>query len=119
MRDFTLQNKIFFELNLKINIILLYNNPMNKILNAKLNEDTNLLKLVALITMLTDHIGLVFFKDIQIFRMIGRLSFPLFAYSTFIGYYKTNNLKKYILRLLIIGIITLTILNKVPVIKFI
>ena len=79
---------------------------MNELNNIKLNEDTNLLKIIALVAMLIDHIGYVFFEDVLILRMIGRLSFPLFAYSTFIGYFKTKDLKKYIVRLFVIALIT-------------
>jgi len=79
---------------------------MNELNNIKLNEDSNLLKIIALVAMLIDHIGYVFFEDVLILRMIGRLSFPLFAYSTFIGYFKTKDLKKYIVRLFIIALIT-------------
>ena len=72
----------------------------------KLNQNTNLLKLLACISMLIDHIGLIFFSNNIILRSIGRIAFPLFFYCTFIGYFKTKNLKKYILRLLIVAIIS-------------
>lgn len=74
--------------------------------NTVLNENTSFIKLIALITMVIDHVGLVLLDNNIIFRIIGRLSFPLFAYSTFIGYFKTKDLKKYLLRLLLIGIIS-------------
>jgi hypothetical protein len=56
--------------------------------------------------MLIDHIGMVFFPNAIILRCIGRIAFPLFFYSTFIGYFKTKNIKKYIIRLLILAIIS-------------
>lgn len=71
-----------------------------------LNQDTQLLKLIAVITMVIDHIGAILFPSVLILRVIGRLSFPLFAFSTFIGYFKTKNLKKYLLRLLILAVIS-------------
>ena len=46
-----------------------------------------MIKLFALITMVIDHIGLVFFPNVIIFRIIGRLSMPLFAYCVARGYY--------------------------------
>ena len=72
----------------------------------KLNQNTNLLKLIAILSMLIDHIGMVFFPNIIIFRCIGRIAFPLFFYSTFVGYFKTKDIQKYIIRLLILGIIS-------------
>ena len=72
----------------------------------KLNTNTNFIKLIAIITMTIDHIGYVIFPDILIFRIIGRIEFPLFVYSMMIGYFRTKDLSKYIVRLLIIGIIS-------------
>lgn len=65
---------------------------------ASCRNDT--LKLFAMLTMLIDHIGYMFFPEYRIFRTIGRLSFPIFAYQLSIGYVKTSNLKKYSTRLL-------------------
>jgi len=76
---------------------------MNKI---KLNTNVSFLKLIAVICMLIDHIGYIFFPDIIILRIIGRISFPLFIFSTFIGYFKTKDIKKYIIRLLILALIS-------------
>lgn len=72
----------------------------------KLNTNTNFIKLIAIITMTIDHIGAVFFSELIIFRIIGRIAFPLFVYSMMIGYFNTHNLKKYILRLFLIGVIS-------------
>lgn len=71
-----------------------------------LNTNTNFIKLIAIITMTIDHIGAVFYPNIILFRIIGRIAFPLFVYSMMIGYFNTHNLKKYILRLFIIGAIS-------------
>lgn len=40
----------------------------------------NQLKIIAMITMLIDHIGVNLFPSVTILRVIGRLSFPIFAY---------------------------------------
>lgn len=71
-----------------------------------LNMDTNFIKLVALITMLIDHVGLIFFPSNPLFRMIGRIAFPLYCYCILIGYFKTRDLKMYFVRLFVIGIIS-------------
>jgi hypothetical protein len=46
-----------------------------------------MIKLIAAITMLVDHFGIIFFPDVSIFRIIGRLSMPLFAYCIARGFY--------------------------------
>lgn len=79
---------------------------MNNDKKIVLNQDTQLLKLIAVITMVIDHIGAILFPNIIILRVIGRISFPLFAFSTFIGYFKTKDLKKYLLRLFILAVIS-------------
>ncbi len=40
----------------------------------------NILKIIAAITMLIDHMGLLLFPNIAVFRAIGRLSMPIFAF---------------------------------------
>lgn len=79
---------------------------MNKNNIGVLNKDVNFLKIVAVIAMTIDHIGLIFFPHNLLMRFIGRIAFPIFTYTTMIGYFRTKNLKKYILRLLIVGIIS-------------
>lgn len=46
--------------------------------------------------MLFDHIGFQFFPDAPIFRIIGRLAFPIFAYMIAEGCRHTRNRKKYL-----------------------
>lgn len=70
------------------------------------NLNTNLLKLLAAFIMLIDHIGAIFFPNIIILRIIGRISFPLFAYCLVVGFLYTRNIKKYVLRLLVFSIIS-------------
>lgn len=66
----------------------------------------DLLKILALVTMLIDHVGYALFPGFMFLRIIGRLAFPIFAYQIAIGYSKTSNLKKYTQRLLIFGLIS-------------
>jgi hypothetical protein len=64
------------------------------------------MQFIAMLTMLLDHLGIVFFKNELIFRLIGRLAFPIYAYCIVQGYKHTRNLKKYMLRLLLIAAVS-------------
>lgn len=61
--------------------------------------NTFTLKMIAIITMLIDHIGAILFPDILLFRFIGRIAFPIFAWLIANGYFYTKDVKKYMLRL--------------------
>lgn len=61
----------------------------------------SVLKIIAMVTMLIDHIGMLLFPNIPIFRIIGRVAFPIFAYLIAEGCIHTKNHKKYLLRILI------------------
>ncbi len=56
--------------------------------------------------MLIDHIGVVFFPQFLIFRIIGRLAFPLFAWGIAMGYSRTKNFSKYSQRVLLLALIS-------------
>jgi len=65
----------------------------------KSNLDTNLIKIVAIISMTFDHVGNAFFPEYPVFRWIGRIAFPLFCYCLTVGMLYTHDIKKYVLRL--------------------
>ena len=71
-----------------------------------LNEDTGFLKIVAVVTMLVDHIGAVFFPGVMIWRLIGRIAFPIFAYCLVVGCLHTRDMRKHLLRLLVFAVIS-------------
>lgn len=64
------------------------------------------LKLLAITFMFIDHVGYVFFPSNILFRIIGRLAFPLFAFQIGIGYSHTKNKEKYIVTMLLFAIIS-------------
>ena len=71
-----------------------------------------MIKLLALLTMLLDHIGLIFFRDIRWIRYIGRLAMPLYGYCIARGFYYSKehgSLKRYVSNL-----ISLTVVSEVP-----
>lgn len=64
------------------------------------------LKIIAMVAMIIDHVGLIFFPHLVFMRDIGRLSFPLFAFLLSEGYYYTSNKMKYLSRLGIFAIVS-------------
>jgi len=59
-----------------------------------------------MLTMLIDHIGYLFFPTQIWIRVIGRISFPIFAFLIARGYRYTSDKKKYGLRLFLFGIVS-------------
>lgn len=78
---------------------------MEKSFDHKLNT----IKWIGIITMLIDHIGYFLFPQLLWMRVIGRIAFPCFLYGIIEGTKRTKNYKKYIVRLLILGIISMPI----------
>lgn len=81
----------------------------------KIQLTNNQLKIIAIVTMVIDHIGVYFsnhlsYEVYMILRLIGRISMPIFAFLIVQGFLNTKNLKKYILKLLIIAIFTQVII---------
>ena len=82
---------------------------MTNILKRGINS--NVLKTIALIAMVIDHIGFYFSPVLPIpvytiFRYIGRIAMPIFVYLLVQGFFHTKNFKKYIIRLSIFAVIT-------------
>jgi hypothetical protein len=65
-----------------------------------------LLKWIAIITMAIDHIGAVLYTELTVLRIIGRLSFPLFAYLLILGIENTRNIRNYFVRLFVFAFIS-------------
>ncbi len=59
----------------------------------------NQLKLLALVAMTCDHVGLAIFPGCRILRIIGRLAFPIFAWMIAEGCLYTRNRKRYLLQM--------------------
>lgn len=64
------------------------------------------LHILAMLLMLCDHLQLTLLPDLPILRCVGRLAFPLFAFMAVEGYLHTRSLKKYLLRLLMLAVIS-------------
>lgn len=59
---------------------------------------TTQLKIIAVIAMLIDHVGLFIPNTPEWFRWIGRIAIPIFIFAIVVGYTHTSNRKKYLLR---------------------
>ena len=62
----------------------------------KIGLSNNQLKIIAMITMTVDHIGMLLFPRVLLFRYIGRLAFPIFAFMIAEGCSYTRSLPKYL-----------------------
>ena len=65
--------------------------------------NSNILKLIALVTMTVDHTGVILFPRLEILRIIGRIAFPIFAYMIAEGCFYTKHKKRYLGEMLAIG----------------
>jgi hypothetical protein len=74
--------------------------------NVRLNTDTGFLKLVAIITMAIDHTGAAILPQYPILRVIGRIAFPIFAYSMAVGCVYTRDMRRYMLRMLLLALVS-------------
>ena len=70
------------------------------------NENKTFIKLLAVLFMFIDHIGVAFFPGVYELRLLGRIAFPLFAWGMVTGAVYTRNIWKYALRVLLVGIIS-------------
>lgn len=65
-----------------------------------------ILKIIALISMIIDHYGAIFNNNINLYRVIGRIAFPIYCFLLVEGYIHTSDVKKYLKRLLIFAFIS-------------
>lgn len=82
---------------------------INRVLAPKkpaLNTDTNLLKVIAMVTMLIDHAGKMLFPAYPVFRIIGRLAFPIYACCLAMGVVYTRHPLKYVSRMVLLALIS-------------
>lgn len=66
-----------------------------------------MIKLIAIITMAIDHVAVFLLPQYTaLFRAIGSVSFPLFAWMVVEGRFNTSNLKRYLQNLLFFAVIS-------------
>ncbi|EJW13888.1 conjugal transfer protein TraX [Paenibacillus alvei] len=64
------------------------------------------MQIIAMLTMLVDHIGRMFFADQFIWGIIGRIAFPFYAHMFVKSYDLTRDRKSYLKRLFYLAIIS-------------
>ncbi|MFD0673809.1 TraX family protein [Cohnella sp. GCM10027633] len=64
------------------------------------------MQIMAMITMLIDHIGLIFFPDNAVWRIIGRIALPIYAYCIVQGFLHTRSVNNYLRRLTVLAAIS-------------
>ncbi len=76
----------------------------------KINEST--LKIIAMVSMFIDHAAVAFPAVVPegsaayfVMRVIGRIAAPVFFWLLVQGYHHSSDLRKYLLRLLILSLI--------------
>lgn len=74
-----------------------------------MNQKTNFIKWLAVITMTIDHIGFFLFPGVMWLRIIGRIAFPCFLYTTIQGVSVTRNFPNYWLRLVGTGVVSILV----------
>jgi hypothetical protein len=63
------------------------------------------MQLLAMVTMLIDHIGLMLGTGHDVWRVLGRVAMPIYSYGIVMGYRHTKSRKKYIIRLALIALV--------------
>lgn len=77
-----------------------------KILKKLQCLDASMLKIFAMLFMVVDHIGAIIYPELMWIRILGRVSFPIFAFFVAEGYVHTRNPLKYMLRMAVFAVIT-------------
>ena len=68
--------------------------------------DGTALKIIAMISMVLDHVGDMFFPGVMWLRMVGRLSMPVFSFCIAEGFAHTRDRKKCLCRMGIFALIS-------------
>ena len=68
--------------------------------------DQTVLKIIAMVSMVFDHLGDNFFPDQTWMRIIGRIAMPIFTFCVCEGYIHTRDRKKYLTRMLLFALIS-------------
>lgn len=65
----------------------------------------NQLKIIAMLSMLADHMGMILFPEVRLLRIVGRLAFPIFAFMIAEGCAHTRNRGRYLLQMAAVALV--------------
>lgn len=65
----------------------------------------NQLKIIAMVSMLLDHVGMELLPSVRILRIIDRLAFPIFAFMIAEGCAHTRNRRAYLLKIAAVALL--------------
>ena len=68
--------------------------------------DRSVLKWIAVLTMVIDHVGAILFPDQIWMRVIGRVAFPIYSYCLAEGFRYTSDYRRYLGRLALFAILS-------------
>lgn len=68
--------------------------------------DGTSLKLIAMVSMVIDHVGDIFFPEAIWMRVVGRIAMPLFAFCVSEGYIHTRDRQSYLMRMGVFALIS-------------
>ena len=74
-------------------------------MNIRLNTDTGLLKLIAIVTIVIDHMARSSFRSIASCASSGRIAFPIYAYCLTVGCVYTHDMLRYVQRIVLLALI--------------
>lgn len=63
------------------------------------------MQIIAMLTMLIDHVGLIFYPGELAWRVVGRIAFPIYCYALVQGHIHTSSRPRYLRRLLVIAVL--------------
>jgi len=70
------------------------------------STDTSYLKIIALVFMMIDHMGVALFPNVPEMRMLGRIAMPVYAWCLVVGCDYTHDIMRYAFRLLVLAVIS-------------
>ncbi len=62
------------------------------------------MKIIAAISMLIDHVGVIFLPEVKALRIIGRIAFPIYVFMIAEGCVYSKNRLRYCLAIFLLGI---------------
>ena len=75
------------------------------------NTATGWLKVIALAFMFIDHAGKMLLPGVPEMRLLGRIAFPIYAWCMIVGFHYTRSVPKYLLRILVTGLVSQPLYN--------